>query len=119
MNDNAKKWIAALRGGKYKQGAGALRDGDHYCCLGVACELFLEENPGAIKVEQQDLSGHTAYEGSVAVLPDVVRDWLGLSTEIGQFGGYSLSEKNDNGTPFQQIADIIEAEPIGLFREGE
>jgi hypothetical protein len=32
------KWVAALEGGEYKQGRGALCEGDRYCCLGVlAC----------------------------------------------------------------------------------
>ena len=60
LNENAKKWVAALRSGKFKQGKFALRkrtfrdglylrDGEspHYvtehCCLGVACEIFKDE----------------------------------------------------------------------------
>ena len=39
---NRKKWVAALRSGKYKQGKGQLYDNldEKYCCLGVACDLF-------------------------------------------------------------------------------
>ena len=33
-------WIEALRSGKYEQGRGALRMGDKFCCLGVACDLI-------------------------------------------------------------------------------
>ena len=40
LNDNAKKWVAALRSGKYEQAKGWLREGDKFCCLGVACDLF-------------------------------------------------------------------------------
>lgn len=32
-----EKWLAALRSGKYKQGERKLKEGDSYCCLGVAC----------------------------------------------------------------------------------
>lgn len=33
-----RKWVEALRSGKYKQGRGQLKDTqDQYCCLGVAC----------------------------------------------------------------------------------
>lgn len=32
------KWVAALRSGKYEQGKGYLKDGNSYCCLGVAVE---------------------------------------------------------------------------------
>lgn len=34
-----KKWVEALRSGKYKQGKEALCFGDKYCCLGVLCEI--------------------------------------------------------------------------------
>lgn len=40
MNTEAvAKLVAALRSGKYKQTDGALKDGDGYCCLGVAWAL--------------------------------------------------------------------------------
>lgn len=39
-----KKWIAALRSGKYKQTNEALQDTKGYCCLGVACDLFIPED---------------------------------------------------------------------------
>ena len=42
MNANAKKWVRALRSGKYKQGREWLRAGDTFCCLGVACELAIK-----------------------------------------------------------------------------
>ena len=35
-----KKWVEALRSGRYKQGKGALcYNKDKYCCLGVLCEV--------------------------------------------------------------------------------
>ena len=33
-------WLAALRGGSYAQGQGALRADDNYCCMGVACDVY-------------------------------------------------------------------------------
>jgi hypothetical protein len=43
--ENRKKWVQALRSGKYRQGSGTLRrwvDGTEtaYCCLGVACDVL-------------------------------------------------------------------------------
>lgn len=35
----ARRWIEALRSGKYGQGRKYLRRGDNYCCLGVLCDL--------------------------------------------------------------------------------
>lgn len=37
--ENIRKWVEALRSGKFQQTNGALRDLDGYCCLGVACEV--------------------------------------------------------------------------------
>jgi hypothetical protein len=33
------KWLAALRGGSYKQTSGYLHTSEGFCCLGVACDL--------------------------------------------------------------------------------
>lgn len=49
MSDIKKKWVEALRSGRYKQGSGRLvtvrglgSEEDHFCCLGVLCEIDLE-----------------------------------------------------------------------------
>lgn len=34
-----RKWIAALRSGKFKQGSGDLYDDGSYCCLGVLAKV--------------------------------------------------------------------------------
>lgn len=52
-----RRWIAALRSGKYKQGQGRLKTGTgEYCCLGVACAIR-ETRPGA--------SGGMVHNGTV------------------------------------------------------
>lgn len=57
MNDNTKKWVEALRSGRFKQGKFRLttirsNGAEFDCCLGVACKVFVEENPGLLKVEK-------------------------------------------------------------------
>ena len=37
-------WIEILRSGTYKQGTGTLQKGDQFCCLGVACDLLIDED---------------------------------------------------------------------------
>lgn len=122
MNENAKKWVAALRSGEYQQGMDALRDGDRFCCLGVACDVYRkatgdgEWTDMVFSVDRGDWD-----EWSSASLPDAVRKWIGLQTAFGdwdatpenEFG--CLSGANDSGEPFAKIADIIESEPEGLF----
>lgn len=114
MNDNAKKWVAALRSGDYKQGQNYLCQGDCYCCLGVACELFIKEGGELNKIQKNN---YYQYGGKDGHLPEIVRDWLGLTFPQASWGNNSLLLLNDNEElDFNQIADVIESEPEGLFK---
>jgi hypothetical protein len=118
MNDNARKWVEALRSGEFEQGRSRLRKGDQYCCLGVACELYRREHPDG--PDWDDVEGEFAFDGCESMLPDVVRDWLELRTPDGDFGNgdhNTLTYMNDDGCTFEDIADVIESEPEGLFNE--
>jgi hypothetical protein len=44
LNENAKKWVAALRSGRFDQGRGRLCIDGKHCCLGVAYRVYAEEN---------------------------------------------------------------------------
>jgi hypothetical protein len=110
LNENAKKWVAALRSGEYKQAQSQLKTEIGHCCLGVACELA--KQAGVI----------SDYKSSEWFLPVTVRNWLGLATHGGTYQesedtdlDMSLARKNDRGATFSEIADIIESEPEGLF----
>ena len=91
---NRKRWIEALRGGKYEQERGLLRKYDRYSCLGVACNLFDSKAWDLVSEYLRWAGGTHAYdhasaEGiSVEVLPTIVRDWLGLTTTDGAFAVY-------------------------------
>lgn len=129
MNDNAKKWVEALRSGRFKQGkfrlTTILSNGAEFdCCLGVACKVFVEENPGLLKVEKHTVGfedhetiSHLEYNGDKFSLPLLVKNWLGMTTGCGQYGddGYSLSTRNDGDYTFEQIAALIEAKQDDLF----
>lgn len=114
MNVLAQKWVEALRSGEFSQTRGCLRDGEGHCCLGVACELFVPES------EKDTSQSLTYYMNAGGKLPDAVMQALGLRTHGGNFQNWlgrstSLAERNDSGATFEEIADIIEAEPEGLF----
>ena len=85
MNANAEKWVAALESGEYDQTAGRLRNGDSFCCLGVACELAVKD--GVIPPPVVD-GEYFAYgeRREIGVLPDEVRWWLHLRTQTGDYG---------------------------------
>ena len=77
MNKNLKrKWLRALRSGRYKQGKYYLRNSeDRYCCLGVLCECL--EKP-----KWNDMNGYYKYKdryvGTVSkrILSDKIQNTL-------------------------------------------
>lgn len=78
-----RRFIAALRSGDYQQGVGQLasRDTDkepwRYCCLGVACEVAIQDG---LKLDVNERLYKKYYNNEGGVLPPVVRDWYGLPT---------------------------------------
>ncbi len=111
-----KIWVEALRSGRFEQGQCRLNMNGRMCCLGVACELYIE-NGGSL--EKATLApGTVTYDDAAAVPPDAVIDWLGLATPDGQYekdGWFrDLVRDNDSGKSFLEIAQIIEDEPEGL-----
>ena len=132
MNEAAKKWVAALKYGGYTQGMAnlhiAVKDGpDRFCCLGIACKLYVEEHgEGSLKEATDKFSeevgyGVVTYEGDEQCLSKKVMKWLGLKNDIGSYGEEngeaSLAGLNDKSQPFMDIARVIESEPKGLFVE--
>jgi hypothetical protein len=111
----AEIWVRALRSGNYNQGTLKLAQdkgqGINYCCLGVLCDLAMQ-NGEQIKVRQEVDSGVFLFNGASAFLPETVKTWAGLKTEeaaLREFdGGTKLSILNDQGKTFLEIADIIE-----------
>lgn len=75
-----KKWVDALRSGKYRQCNGHLKvQGNKrplYCCLGVAC-LVAKSNNVDIDLERA-FNKHN-------VLPDVVKKWFGFKFRDPKF----------------------------------
>ena len=126
LNSNAQKWIKALRSGEFKQTKGTLTKvedgGNAHCCLGVACQIYQEE-VGGLKVELSRHADCLQYNGEACEYIghlSVVKGWLGLQNSDGYYDeGSSLVAKNDSGKTFEEIADIIESEPQGLFKENQ
>ena len=119
------KLVEALQGGKYKKGIEALRRGDRYCCLGVACDLYKKhEGIG----EWAQLGSSWSFLGNIESLPQEVMSWLGFKDEAGaligdieerSLGLSSLMDLNDNeyGMDFPGIADVIESGKVKVYLE--
>lgn len=80
----ARKWVDALRSGKYQQGKHRLgtvkENGDiEYCCLGVLCEVAVAEGviapPSVITSSYFEPRGRVSYNQSEATPPEVVCAW--------------------------------------------
>lgn len=116
-----KKWIEALRSGKYEQGQNWLRIDNCYCCLGVAAEFVLGITPkgnGSSTERTVYLYNNESFE-----LEKKDFEKLGLVDEIGSFKEpfrdgkeyFTLAALNDNFWTFEEIADYIEANPDNVF----
>lgn len=107
MKKSVRLWLKALRSGEFKQGFGKLGNSKvGYCCLGVACVVAREN--GVI----------SRFNGQGGFLPEKVKDWLGLRNSGGEYGNNSLVHLNDSkNKTFDEIADVIEKRPEGLFVE--
>lgn len=126
-----QKWVNALRSGRFIQGRGALkRDvvspcfprSEYYCCLGVACEVAIE-NGVYVEREMHDkfptggdqTTENWAYDGENYFLPPSVVKWLGLKSRnpfvdhVKFPNGCPLTIANDGELlSFEDIAEVIE-----------
>ena len=122
MNENISKWTAALRSGDYRQGRGSLRRDDGFCCLGVACDIYLKETGrGSWRMNYSDDSGigYTFRIDGVEeriTLPTAVFDWLGIENieENPKITAHyhdkldTWINMNDHNSSFEEIANHIE-----------
>ena len=127
----AKKWVKALRSGKYKQGQNYLKKFNdkgepRHCCLGVLCELY---NDSMRKSNKKTLDTQTTqvydlpytpqeivtFNGEDTSLPVEVKNWAGISDPLGLGTFHDVHEEpqcladlNDMGKRLTTIANIIE-----------
>lgn len=112
-----EQWCAALESGTYTQGTGSLRHAEKYCCLGVLCEIL--HIPHTInKSESVNFYDYdTTYAGEISTLPQIAIDLSGLSSsnpsisiESDRYFGNTLASLNDEGMPFNNLAQLIRAQ---------
>jgi hypothetical protein len=114
MNEEIKRrWIEALRSGRYQQGTQYLRQGDRYCVLGVLCDLYATD----AWIAPEDVNDPYWYLDAREALPEEVVDWAGLPDENpyvlvemadGNTYPRDLGSLNDTGHSFRVIAALIE-----------
>jgi len=109
MNPQIKqKWVSALRSGDYQQTQEHLRTEDGFCCLGVLCDLYGKENN--VEWKLPGMSPYYGFQSCVVELPLSVMEWAGVEDDDPYISAKrnTLAVINDNGTTFNEIADLIE-----------
>ena len=92
-----RKWVEALRSGKYSQCRDALRKESDYCCLGVLCDLQAPE-------EWRNEMGIFKHRYEQGIPDEGIRGPARLKYDDAS----DLAEMNDSGKSFAEIADYIE-----------
>lgn len=114
IKEKAMELVATLRSGEYQQATGRLKTSTGYCCLGVACVL------AGCEFTQNTFGDFITEDHAGCVPPQRVRKLFGFLDPNGSrrdcgdlvINGsrYTcLTEANDGGATFAQIADYIEA----------
>ncbi len=129
------EWVAALRSGKFEQGAGYLKQfssdydgGVAHCCLGVLCETA---ELAEFRTQDQLVVRFESETNELAELLETpgARGWL-AGTDVPIYGMRialkakvltndtvyfdKLEALNDRGHTFKEIADFIERNGIVL-----
>lgn len=105
--DIMKRWVEALRSGKFKQTTGSLRNYQGYCCLGVLCHIHAKENNKRFRRLRP--TERFTYHGAEEFIPVEVIKWSGLfGYNPSGKNAIPLSKTNDSGGTFESIANIIE-----------
>lgn len=93
-----RKWVEALRSGKFEQGKRCLKTPEgRYCCLGVAGKIS--------GVSEKELRNSDVLEARHVSEP--IFKALNFTRSDAPMQSF-LAEKNDNGWSFKRIASYIE-----------
>lgn len=114
-----KEWIAALRSDDYQQGEAQLKTEDgKFCCLGVLCDILQKKGVVTEFVSENTTSFYGLVNepvGDYEVLSVGISLYLGINCNPemqhivkGETVYDTLSELNDNGMSFNDIATLIE-----------
>lgn len=97
-----KIWSKALRSGKYKQAMDNLQNEHGFCCLGVACKVFVPE---------YTKTANGWLLGGIPKITGGAPMWLSdVDYHFRAITGFGLTMLNDGlDFTFDEIADILEA----------
>lgn len=96
MNNLARKWISALKSGKYKQTKGCLHNKEGYCCLGVLQAVYRKQNP-----KFRGKNGDCAFPKTESLIE------AGISEEVAK-NLATINDSDCDGT-FQPVIEYLES----------
>ena len=126
LKERRKQLIDALRSGNYQQSYFRLRKKNlnipphyTYCVLGVACQV---SGLGWWDNDTYEIKNTYQPDPSNVQMPNEVAFYYGFNDTDASFknedGNWvSLDQLNDDKWDFEQLADLIESEPKGMFYE--
>ena len=121
LGPNQKAFIEEPRTTDKKQGRLFLnRPVTGFCCLGIAAELFKSDNTTIAQCTRIDGTSVISYNDSDSLAPRYVVNALALYDLRGSSkyrNRSALVGLNDEGVPFREIADKLEANPEYWFKE--
>mgnify|MGYP001765049546 CR=1 FL=1 len=111
-----KRWVKALRSGKYVQGTGGYlgiklgKSPMAYCCLGVACVVLDRQNTIKRASRNGDPCMVLENGGFTGMPGGFLQNVLGITDDSFAI---KLAELNDSGEyTFEDLADIIELDTL-------
>lgn len=127
-----KKWLTALESGKYNHGTSKLKTIGidkkvYHCCLGVLCELAIEEGICEEMPNNDELAeSYVRFKDSLRsyntlTLPQDVAKWANI-TESGEFlrrrvSGFSnLIGINDSNNDYKKVIKAIKTSDLKPFK---
>ncbi len=124
FTDLQEAWLRALESGEYKQAMSCLNDNEYYCCLGIACEVFLKEGGVLNKILKAD-DLMASYDEETLYPPDTVWQALGLKSRAGDIDPNPYTDQsslvfmNDSEMPHKDIAKFIREHPELVFDQSK
>jgi hypothetical protein len=103
--EQVQQWVSALRSGKYKQTTGTLQDSNGYCCLGVACDIFIPQHKIQTRFHSLNMCGECPMDQEYSP------KWLKrINGHFEKQTGIEIVDLNDrHNFSFDEIADLLEA----------
>ena len=129
QKENRQLAVAKLRSDEYEQTKIYLRNNDTFCGLGLLCDvsgLYEWEKYKWEKYKEKNTIYHYGYE--IFRMPSPVMNFYGFVNGRGKFypvnayqyatiASWDIAYLNDHQNHnFEELADIIEGEPYGMFR---